>query len=601
MRSNFLIRKGTFLGVLFFCSLPVFAESWQDTQWQRLLLYRKTLSGYESEADDVNFFVHKKGKYNPEKELKAFIKNLDNEERDPKKSFYCRYPARVRWLRKFRTIPETAAKCDELDKFRQRLSASSISVVFSSYYPNNPGSSFGHTFIRLGKQTNETELLDTGINYGALTEGAGPVLFAIGGLAGWFYGNYNAVPYYYKVREYNDFETRDLWSYQLEMNQEEIDMIVDHVWELGHTKFDYFFLTENCSYHVLSILETARPSLHLHDHLPSFYTIPSETLKALQAENLVRKVTFRPAPSTQFYHQLKELTDIEQEEVNNLVFKNAEVETADPKRRSLIYDTAISLVDYKFARGLLKGEEEAQKIKRPLLVARSKIPVRSEDLDFSWKMGSAPHMGHGQKRLALSYVNAENKNLVDAEWRFAFHDFLDSDTGYPPKTRLDIMKATVRTDGHEYQVREFSPVDAMLLGKWDDFNKSASWKIKFGQTQTRYEGQDLSTAGVSGGYGYALELKKVTPFLLAHLENAYISEKLHKYKFAYGADLGVLTDFTDQWKLLNQLEVRVHPWEESRFVNEIRYSNQSFGVGAFHNTWLRDGYQETGIRFFKYL
>src|SRR5690606_13977179 len=106
--------------------------------------------------------------------------------------------------------------------------------------------------------------------------------------------------------------------------------------------------------------------LNLHRHLPRLYTITSETLKALEKENIVHKVTFRPAPSTQFYHQLNQLSETEQKEVVDLVIENKEVKTSDPKRKSLIYDTALSLVDYKFAKEILKGDEKAQKLKRPL-------------------------------------------------------------------------------------------------------------------------------------------------------------------------------------------------------------------------------------------
>jgi hypothetical protein len=608
MLSNFRFLKGTLTGVLFFCSFEILAQNWQDLQWQRLLLYRATLLGYESEADHDSYFSSPRGKFSPSEELKAFLESVDDQSPDPRQNVFCRFPARLRWLKKFRNLPKPKVECEDYQKYLDLLRAKSISVVFSSYYLNNPGSSFGHTFIRLGKHsdsnsdnTTATELLDTGINYGAMTEGAGPVLFAIGGLAGWFSGNYNAVPYYYKVREYNDYETRDLWTYQLDMTQEEIDMVVDIIWELAHSKFDYYFLTENCSYHVLSILEAARPSLKLHDYLPRLYTIPSETLKALQASGIVWKISFRPSASTQFYHHLSFLNVDEKKAVNEIVFKGETTQQFSEKKKAFIYDTALSLVDYKFAKEVLKGDEKVQKLKRPLLVARSKIPLRSEAQDFTYLMNRAPHFGHGQKRVAISYMKSGSRNLLDTEWRFAFHDFLDKDTGFPPRTKLEVMKGQLRTDGHHHQLRDFSVLDVMTLGQWDTFNYAPSWKIKIGQTQTRYEGEDLTTVGFSGGYGYSVQIGRFAPYLLAHIENAYVFETLHKYKLGYGADVGLLTDINDEWKLLNLLEARAYPWNQSKFSHEVRYSNQFFGFGAFTNTFLRDGVKELGLSFFKYI
>ena len=609
MLSKFSFKKGTLWGALFFCSLNLWAQDWKDLQWQRLLVYRETLTGYESEADYETFFLSPEGKYRPEKELNALIEHLKIDDPDPKKNAYCRFPARVRWLKKYTEVPDSKVVCTDYEAFRKRLSAKSLSVVFSSYYLGNPASSFGHTFIRLGKQSNEerdvdttaTELLDTGINYGAITEGAHAIVFAIGGLTGYFSGNYNAVPYYYKVREYNDFETRDLWSYQLSMTQEEIDLIVDHIWELGHTKFDYYFLSENCSYHVLSILEAARPSLKLHAKLPRLYTIPSETLKALEEEKLVRKITFRPAPSTVFYHQLSLLTPSEQKEVKDLVFSSKPIGEHTLEKKALIYDTAISLVDFKYAKDIIKQDEKAQAIKRPLLVQRSKIPLRSPELDFSDKNQFAPHLGHGQKRLMIGGNNREGKSSLDLEWRFAFHDFMDYDIAYPERTTIEVMRIATRTDGKDFQIREVALVDVTSLGKWDLFTKSPAWKVKLGQWQTNIDGRDFSTQGVTGGYGLSYGFQKFAPYLFAAAEVSYVSEELHKMKFAYGTDAGVLVDFNHSWKFNSELQWRVHPWDESRWINELRYSNPSFGVGTYFKDYLRDGVQDFGLRLYKYL
>jgi hypothetical protein len=612
MLSSRKTVKGLLLGALFFSSTHIFAQYadgplWKEKQWLRLLHYNKTLFGYVSEADNKEFFLNeKKGRTSPEKELEALIEGIEKNDPDEKLNAYCRFPARIRWLKKFRPVPDSHVECKNLNAFRKRLSAKSISVVFSSYYLGNPASSFGHTFIRLGKEpmnekgemldSTATELLDTGINYGAMTGGANAVAYALGGLAGFFSGNYNAIPYYYKVREYNDYEARDLWSYNLNMTQEEIDFIADHIWELGHAFFDYYFLSENCSYHVLTTLEASRPSLELRRHMPKLYTIPSETLKALKQEGLVRKITFRPAASTLFYHQLSILSGDEQKQVKDLFFHLKPIHSEDPHRAALMYDTALSLIDYKYAKDILKQDEDAQKIKRPVLIARSKIPVRSPDLDFSDRLKYAPDLGHGQNRLALSGINQEGVRSAEAEWRFAFHDFLDYDVGYPPGMKLDVLKFKLRTEGHKVQFREAYLVDVMTLGKWDAYNNAVSWKFKAGQWQTRMHKQDLSTQGVQAGFGYSVQLGVVQPYLLAHGESSYLSEKEMKMKFAYGSDAGLLFNFNHHLKLNTVLEWRAYPWLESRWFNEVRWSNAVWGAGLYQQSWLVDGAQEIGVR-----
>ncbi len=536
--------------------------------------------------------------------MKALIASLSLQEPDEAKNVHCRFPARLRWLReRGHTVPPAPIPCTKLEAFRARMSARSVAVVFSSYYLNNPASSFGHTLIRLGKHPGTDaedrtamELLDTGINYGALTGDAGPLLYSLGGLTGFFIGTFDAIPYYYKVRLYNDYESRDLWSYHLDLSEAETTMLVDHLWELGHTHFDYYFLKENCSYHVLAALEAVRPSLRLVERLPRLYTIPSETLKALHAEGLVRKTSFRPSPATQFQHQLGLLDADERQQVEGLVYAGKAPSALSLDRRALIYDTALSLIDFKHAKELAKLDGKGLPIKKPILLGRSKIPVRSPDLDFSAKMEQAPHLGHGQKRLILGAAQRDGRQYMDAEWRFAFHDPLDNDTGYPPRTRLEVMKAVGRTDGVNHQLRELLLVDASSLGQWDQFSRPLSWKARLGQWQTRHDGEDLTSWGFTGGAGYARPISLLTPFAMLHGEVAHVPEKVHRGKFAWGADAGLLAEFTRSWKFQSLLEWRAKPWDESRVANELRFSSAAYGLGVFHHAYLVDGTSEAGIK-----
>lgn len=587
---------GALLGALFFFPAGSFAKDWKDLQWLRLLHYNKTFTGgYLSEADGNSFFLHPEGKSSPEQELEAFLTQLKRTPAESDNDVRCLFPARYRWARKNLELPSgNEPVCPKLDAFRKRVSGKSIFVVFSSYYLNNPGSSFGHTFIRIGKGETSSELLDTGINYGMMSEGAGPVLYTVGGLAGWFPGTFNAIPYYYKVREYNDYESRDLWSYRLNFTQEEVDMAVDHIWELGPTYFDYYFLTENCSQMMLAILEVARPSIDLKKHLPYLYTIPSDTLKTLDKEKLIESVSYRPSASSLFYHQMKLMDEARRKKITTFQ-ENTEldVEGLPEQEKAFVLDTAISWIDYKYAKEILKQEEKAQAIKRPLLVKRSKVPVRSPELDFSHMLKEAPHGGHGSQRLVLGGGQFDGKNFADLSWRFAFHDFLDYDLAYPPRTRLEVVKFDLQSDGRKVYLQDLSFLDIMTLG-------TPSWKIKMGHWQTRFEKNWLSTEGVRGGYGYSYQAKHWAPYVLGHFETSYISEELHKAKLGYGADLGFILDFSRNFKFNSVLELRAHPWNEGLWMNEARLSDKSYGIGLYNRSWLKDGDQEVGAKLLFY-
>jgi hypothetical protein len=89
--------------------------------------------------------------------------------------------------------------------------------------------------------------------------------YPVRGIFGGYRGYFSTIPYYLKVQEYRDIENRDIWEYRLNLTEPQIRRLLMHAWELGNASFDYYFFKENCSYHLLSLLEYADPSLHLTD------------------------------------------------------------------------------------------------------------------------------------------------------------------------------------------------------------------------------------------------------------------------------------------------------------------------------------------------
>src|SRR5262249_34312130 len=138
------------------------------------------------------------------------------------------------------------------------------------------------------------------------------------GLFGFFHGEFSARPYFYKVREYADYESRDLWEYELSLDQRQLGMLVAHLWELGQTWFDYYYVTENCSYHILGVLEAADSRIDLLSHL-GVATLPADSVKALFANpGLVRAIRFRPSGRTQLEARTAGLTGADLDAVERL-------------------------------------------------------------------------------------------------------------------------------------------------------------------------------------------------------------------------------------------------------------------------------------------
>ena len=284
----------------------------QKKQWVDLLHYRRNIFGLmRSQIVGEEFFLAPDGYKNAQAEMEATLNAFfDSPAASENKHPLCLFPGRKRWLASQLSIPEntfSSPPCPLYGQYIRRLKAESVSAVFSSYYANNPGSAFGHTLFRINHklQPHETrnELLDYGIGFAADVTTNNPAIYALFGVIGGFSGSWTNVPYYYKVREYNDSESRAIWSYDLDLSQEEVDLLVDHLWEVGGSRFDYYFFTQNCGFHMLTVLEASAPRLSVAEQI-SFYVIPSDAIKVMTKEDqFIRKVSYRPSAKDKFRYR----------------------------------------------------------------------------------------------------------------------------------------------------------------------------------------------------------------------------------------------------------------------------------------------------------
>ncbi len=214
---------------------------------------------------------------------------------------------------------------------------------------------FGHTFVRVVKHgrvdEERRELLDHAIEFSATVDTANAFVYGIKGLLGAFPGTFRNVPYHFKVRQYNDAESRDLYEYELALTPPQLEMFLAHLWGVGSTFFDYYYVSENCSYHLLGALEVARPDADLlaDMHWPA---IPADAVKALYANNLVANVRFRPSLRRQFRTRVAGLVTADLELVEALVVDPRTPLPGDlPKRRAaVVLDAAQELIDIRSKR-----------------------------------------------------------------------------------------------------------------------------------------------------------------------------------------------------------------------------------------------------------
>jgi len=285
----------------------------KSKQWLRLLHYNQggTLhSRNRSYVTSPSFFLSKDGKINPEQELIENIRQFFGSNIQQR----CIFPARFHWLSeqlKLENYILGLSHCSTFLKVQKELSAKKMTLIFPSAYLNSASSILGHTLLRIDTSDDDAVILNWAINYGAkLDENDGAIKYALKGITGLYEGQYFIVPYSQKIKEYGQMENRDIWEYPLNLNEEEVTFLSEHLWELKDINFDYFFFDENCSYRLLELLEVAKPELDLTNHF-QLTEIPINTVKVFNDNNLIETTNFRPSKERILNQQFENLSPSE--------------------------------------------------------------------------------------------------------------------------------------------------------------------------------------------------------------------------------------------------------------------------------------------------
>lgn len=522
-----------------------------------------------------------------------------------------------------------AADLETKNEFIKRIGAKSVTLIFTSYYLNNPASAFGHTFLRLNRhshaqraeneKTESYDLLDHGINFGAAVTTSHSLLYAVYGLFGMFRSELAVLPFYYKVREYSDAESRDLWEYDLNLSSDELERLVANLWELGKTKLDYYYLSRNCSYFILAAIDTAAPRLRLLKRL-KFFVIPADTVQILsETPELVERVHYRPSVRSQFFERVNGLDAKEKEVLHiltqridsrqTLAMESKEFQSfhkRTPLSRAKILDAALDYADFRFFKDLVFKKEPESQIQRELLIQRSRVAYRSPALTVTAPEYTRPERGHYSSRFTWAPGYSNTTGILGSfQFRFALHDLTDSIDGYPGYAQIEFFDIRARWQQRanlfgsaRFSLDRFTAFQVTSLAPWNFYSLPLSWKIKIGTSHPK-DGVcgDCQAIELKGGAGFTLPLQSdveggaETPrSLFAFLEGGpELSPSFNgsKARLFAGPLLGLRWSFTPNWVAL--LTAR-HPWILGNSSPDDKHSNHYFQAEletrfSFHKRW----------------
>ena len=444
----------------------------QSPQWHRLLHFKNG----QSEIDDKKFFFAKNGKSNSKAELEATIKQLISDKSDDENSTLCHYPSRSDWILK--QIPKLKEKikipqCKKLNKELKELSAKHVTLILASAHMNSPASAFGHTFLRIDNNPN-TPLLSYAVNYAAQTAEDNGFIYAYQGLFGGYKGRYSIDPYYKKLKEYSNLEQRDIWEYTLDLNQEEIDRLVLHIFEIRHFYADYFFLAENCSYNLLWLIEIAKQKSNLTSQF-NHKAIPIDTLRAVISENLIKKTIYRPSKRA----EILAISEDIKENPTALKFAKSDdynltkIENLDKKDKIASLELATALLQIRRSDNEISKKEYLPQFLK-ILKSRSKLgKVEKREI----KKPSEPIDGHYSSKTTFSYTN---NNSFKARAKISYHDIYDNDYGYISGAYINFFDTAIEYKNNKLTFDEINLLEIKSYAIQDAIFSPISWEVALG-------------------------------------------------------------------------------------------------------------------------
>ncbi|MBC7428922.1 MAG: DUF4105 domain-containing protein [Bacteriovorax sp.] len=574
-----------FLG---FLTSQLFAEtkSFDKKYWLKLLHFKDG----ESLADGEKFFLSSEGKKNPDAELAATIAAFKNPDL---KAGWFNYPVQCVFRERFEFlktsgllegVPET--KCPMFDEWKTGLNAESVSLIFSSSYPNNPSSLFGHTLLRLNQKNKTNDLLDYAIAFSAVPEREDlGVIFAFKGFFGGYKGLYEITKYYTKVNEYNNGESRDLIEYNLSATGPELDRLINHLWEMYQTTyFDYYFADENCSAVLADLLAVAYKDDDRVNAHGRWYYLPGEMVKHFsRLEERITSVKYRPSLKKQLGKMWEHLSSEEIKIVQKIVDMD---ELPDSVNNPKVLDAVVSYLDFTHYRKKHKLDDKQAKLQRKALIKRSTL-AKGEIPHEVYDQTNMPEHSHDPQKVT-AFTRLENHNtLIGFEIKQGYHDLMSNDHGFDAFSQFDFLTASMIYDlkHKKLDYDQFTLVNLISLHEYTFYDPQMSWRAKVSAERIYDLDCDLCHKINANAYGgVTLKFGKQKRAVLNIIGGVFgeASENLRKgFRVGPAAELSFYAQLGEKYKIGFIDEVR---FDATRKISDDYYNQISLRHSFFNNS-----------------
>ena len=598
----------------------------ENITWKRLLYAedttakdQKLIHKNQSEVSYSGYFFAQDGQKNIQNELNADIRALF-QSAEPNQSVRCKLPARSLWLMQQLNISEQQlpqVSCPEFDQWYGQIKPYKATLIYATDFMGNPSSMFGHTLLRLDpKDQKQLNLVSYAVNYAATVNGQDNWSYAFKGLVGKYPGEYSLMPYYRKVKEYGDFESRDLWEYELNLNPEETAFLVKHIWEMQKVSFPYYFVSDNCAYRLLGLIDLVRPNSNLRQKF-SYAAIPIETIKAIDQDGVIKATVYRPALETQLNAQAKQ-------HGHALAKKAHEISALEPEKiepaianysatdRAKILEMAYDDLYLQFVARQVDATFTQPRF-RQLLGLRSQLAIEKQRQDPEVPKVN-PLASHDSRKWSVEAGEIQGDKYVEIGHRQAYHELKDPQGGFRTGTQLLFLDGTAQLRNDTLKLEHLDVLTVNSYNPITPFKVPITWGFTLGWQQEAIENGQFSEDQQHGivstkaqvGYTLAGDDRKHLCYAELQTQLQAGSSLDQDWRVGLGPTVGCQNIWTDHFNSLVQVELPY--WQDLsqwnlRVNSTLQYSlNQqnSINVNWQYQQQNQLDWQKIGFGFVHY-
>ncbi len=538
----------------------------------------------KSEVTYSGYFLSENGKNNLKEELKADISALFMPAQD-NQSIRCKFPARSQWLMQKVGIQENElpqVKCSEFENWIGQIKPHKATLIYATDFMGNPSSMFGHTLLRLDpKDQQQLNLVSYAVNYAATVAGNDNWSYAWKGLTGQYPGEYSLMPYYRKVKEYGDFESRDLWEYELNLSPEETRFLVSHIWEMQHVSFPYYFVSDNCAYRLLGLVDLVKSESNLQEKF-TYASIPMETIKSMQQQGLTKAPVYRPALETQLLAQAHQhgasLAKVAHQIAMLPIQQSSQIlKSFTEQDQAKILEMAYDDLYLQFI-GRKVEESIAQPQLRQLLALRSQIDLDKQRQEPK-RPAKEPTQGHNARNLSVKAGEVQGDKFIELGHRQAYHDLIDPQGGYRAGTQLLFLNGNAQWRDDHLKLERLDLLEVNSYNPIQPFKTPLSWGFNLGWRQEAIhdgsfiEDKQHGVASFNAQVGYSLADYGRKHICYGQVQTyVQTGSNLDKgWRVGMGPTLGCMNQWFERFNSVVQIELPY--WEDQNQWN-LRVNTQ---------------------------